>query len=125
MEIATSFGDGVPVLTLTGRFDGAAAVIFDDRAGALETDAAHWVIDCTGVTYLSSLGIRSLVALETRLKTRDGGLVLAALAPLVRRVLEVSRLDGFWKIEPTVEGGILKARAAALLAPAIEVTSSR
>ena len=125
MEIATSFGDGVPVLTLTGRFDGTAAVIFDDRAGALETDTAHWVVDFTGVTYLSSLGIRSLVSLETRLKARDGGLVLAALAPLVRRVLEVSRLDGFWKIEPTVEQGIARARAAALLAPAVEVISSR
>ena len=81
MDIAVSFGAGVPVLTLTGRFDGAAAVVFDDRAGALETETAHWVLDFTGVTYLSSLGIRSLVSLETRLKAKDGGLVLAALAP--------------------------------------------
>ena len=125
MDIAVSFGAGVPVLTLTGRFDGAAAVIFDEQTGALETGAVHWVIDFAGVSYLSSLGIRSLVALETRLKARDGGLVLAALAPLVRRVLEVSRLDGFWKIEPTVDQGVGKARAAALLAPAVEVVSSR
>ena len=135
MEIAVSldagmpegapYGSGVPVLTLTGRFDGAAAAIFDDRAGGLETDSVHWVLDFTGVTYLSSLGIRSLVALETRLKARDGGLVLAALAPLVRRVLEVSRLDGFWRIEPTVERAIVKARAAALLGPPVEVTSGR
>ena len=72
MDIAVSFGAGVPVLTLTGRFDGAAAVVFDDRAGALETETAHWVLDFTGVTYLSSLGIRSLVSLETRLKAKDG-----------------------------------------------------
>ena len=50
MDIAISFGAGVPVLTLTGRFDGSAAAIFDDRTGALENDTAHWVIDFTGVT---------------------------------------------------------------------------
>lgn len=125
MDIVVSSGAGVPVLTLTGRFDGAAAVIFDDRTGALDTDTAHWVIDFSGVTYLSSLGIRSLVALETRLKARGGGLVLAALAPLVRRVLEVSRLDGFWRIVPTAAEGIDKARAAASLSPVVEVTASR
>jgi anti-anti-sigma factor len=125
MEIATSFGAGVPVLTLTGRFDGSAAAIFDDRTGALDTDTAHWVIDLTGVTYLSSLGIRSLVSLETRLKARDGGLVLAGLAPLVRRVLEVSRLDGFWRIVRTADEGIGTARAAAARSPAVEITSSR
>ena len=125
MDIATSFGAGVPVLTLTGRFDGTAAAIFDDQTGALETETAHWVIDLTGVTYLSSLGIRSLVSLETRLKARDGGLVLAGLAPLVRRVLEVSRLDGFWRIVPTAAEGIGKARTAASLSAAAEVTTSR
>ena len=93
MDIAVSFAAGVPVLTLTGRFDGSAAVVFDEQASALGTGSPHWVIDFTSVSYLSSLGIRSLVALETRLKAHDGGLVLAALAPLVRRVLEVSRLD--------------------------------
>jgi anti-anti-sigma factor len=125
MDIVTSLGEGVPVLTLTGRFDGAAAVVFDERTGALETDTAHWVIDFTGVTYLSSLGIRSLVSLETRLKARDGGLILAGLAPLVRRVLEVSRLDSFWRIVAAPAEGIAKARAAGSRSPVIEITSSR
>jgi anti-anti-sigma factor len=125
MDIAIAFDAGVPVLTLNGRFDGAAAIVFDEQAGALATDTGHWVLDLTGVSYLSSLGIRSLVALETRLKARDGGLVLAGLAPLVRRVLDVSRLDGFWKIAPTAAEAIGKARASASLSPPLAVTSGR
>ena len=125
MDIAVSFGAGIPVLTLSGRFDGAAAAVFDDQTGVLHTDTPHWVIDFAGVSYLSSLGIRSLVSLETRLKARDGGLVLAGLAPLVRRVLEISRLDGFWKIVPTAAEGIGKARRAAALSPATDVPCSR
>jgi anti-anti-sigma factor len=125
MDIAVSLGAGVPVLTLAGRFDGAAAVVFDEQAAALETDAVHWVVDLTAVSYLSSLGIRSLVALEQRLKTRAGGLVLAGLVPLVRRVLDVSRLDGFWRIVPTMTEGIAKARASASSAVATDIASSR
>ena len=95
MDIAVSYGAGVPVLTLAGRFDGTAAAVFDDHAAKLETNTADWVVDFSAVSYLSSLGIRSLVALEHRLKERHGGLVIAGMAPLVRRVIQVSRLDGF------------------------------
>jgi anti-anti-sigma factor len=121
MDIAVSFGAGVPLLTLSGRFDGTAAAIFDEQTAALGTDGAHWVIDCSGVSYLSSLGIRSLVFLEKRLKARDGGLVLAGMVPLVRKVIQVSRLEGFWTFVPTVTEAIEKARSAASTSPVVEI----
>jgi anti-anti-sigma factor len=121
MDIAVSYGAGVPVLTLAGRFDGAAAAVFDTQVAMLETNAVDWVIDFAAVSYLSSLGIRSLVALEQRLKERHGGLVIAAMAPLVRRVIQVSRLDGFLKVVPTVADAIQTARAAASRDPVGEI----
>ena len=125
MDIAVSYGAGVPILTLAGRFDGTAAAVFDDRAAKLETNAADWVVDFSAVSYLSSLGIRSLVALEHRLKERHGGLVIAGMAPLVRRVIQVSRLDGFLKVVPTVADAIETARAAASRGPVSEMPLSR
>src|SRR5262245_17924423 len=56
MEIRVSFEAGVPVVTLDGRFDGAGAIGFDAQMAALDTEAVHWVIDLSGVFYLSSLG---------------------------------------------------------------------
>ena len=73
MEIGISFEAGIPVLTLEGSLDGKGAIEFDEQVSALHTDAVQWVIDLSGVGYLSSLGIRSLVALEQRLRARDGG----------------------------------------------------
>jgi anti-anti-sigma factor len=125
MDIALSDAAGVPILTLGGRFDGAASAVFDREAAALGIEAVHWVIDCSQVTYLSSLGIRSLVTLEQRLKTRGGGLVLANMAPLVRRVLQVSRLDGLLKIVPTIADAIEGARASASMSPMTELTVGR
>src|SRR5262245_4176868 len=98
MEIRVSFEAGVPVVTLNGRFDGAGAIGFDAQMAALDTEAVHWVIELSGVFYLSSLGIRSIVALEKRLKARSGGLVLAGTTPFVQQVLHVTHLDELLRI---------------------------
>ena len=121
MDISVSYGAGIPVLTLAGRFDGSAAAIFDTQTAALETDAVNWVIDFAQVSYLSSLGIRSLVTLEQRLKARAGGLVLAGMVPLVRRVIQVSRLDGFLKVVETINDAIAAATASASFAPVADI----
>jgi anti-anti-sigma factor len=125
MDIAISHGTGIPVLTLAGRFDGSAAAVFDARVAALETDAVHWVLDFSQVSYLSSLGIRSLVTLEQRLKARAGGLVLAGMVPLVRRVIQISRLDGFLKTVATVDEALTAVSASAAIAPAAAIHLSR
>jgi anti-anti-sigma regulatory factor len=52
MEIAVSFPEGIPVLTLSGRFDGSGAKTFDQAALKLDGEAAHCVIDLSGVNYL-------------------------------------------------------------------------
>ena len=124
MEIGISFEAGIPVLTLEGRLDREGAIEFDEQVSALHTDAVQWVIDLSGVGYLSSLGIRPLVALEQRLRARDGGLVLAALTPLVQKVLHVSHLDDVLRIVPTAAAAIETARAAAAADPTIEMTLS-
>jgi anti-anti-sigma factor len=122
MEIDLSFDGGIPVLTLAGRFDGAGAALFDQRTAAVDSEAVQWVIDMSGVGYLSSLGIRSLVVLEKRLKARGGGLVLAGITPLVEKVIEVSGLESILSITGTRSRAVHVARTAAATAPAIELT---
>src|SRR5215471_13902406 len=124
MDIRVSFEAGIPFLTLDGRFDGAGAIVFDEQMSALDTDAVHWVIDLAGVGYLSSLGIRSLVTLEKRLKARDGGLVLAGITPPVQKVLQISQLENFLRIVPTAADAIEKVRGWAASCPTIDMTLS-
>ena len=125
MDIGISFEAGIPVLTLTGRFDGSGAVEFDDQISTLDTTVVEWVIDMSGVAYLSSLGIRSLLSLDKRLKARDGGVVLAGVTPLVQKVLHVSRLEPFLRFAPTAAAAIETARASAAGAPTVELTLHR
>src|SRR5262245_26388951 len=98
MDIGVSFEAGIPVMTLKGRLDGTGAIVLDEQVSRLETGAVQWVLDLSGVGFLSSIGIRSLVSLEKRLRERDGGLVLAGLTPLVEKMLQLSHLEAFLRI---------------------------
>src|SRR5215470_16797478 len=56
--------------------------------------AANVVIDCQGVTYLSSAGFRPLLSLQRAVRERGGRVVLCNLDPKVAEVFGVMRLIG-------------------------------
>jgi anti-sigma B factor antagonist len=56
------------------------------------------IVDLSGVPYMDSSGVASLVKLLARVR-RDGGVVkLAGLTPRVRSVFEITRLDTVFQI---------------------------
>ena len=119
MHVAVSFPQGVPVLELRGRFDGPGAKIVDQEVLGVQTGTAHWVMDLSGVDYLSSIGVRSLVTLEKRLKTLEGGLILVGMSTFVVQVLRLSGLDGLLRTAATAADGITLAHASASVGPVV------
>lgn len=113
MDVHVSFDDRIPVLALTGRFDGFGAARFDEAAQRLDRESPFWVIDLAGVAYVSSVGVSALVAAEQSLRARGGGLILAGLTPFVHQVLEVTRLAGWLRIATTRSDAIAVARTQA------------
>ena len=120
MEITTQLEDLIPILTLSGRFDGAGAVDFDKAAQSVAAHAPFLVLDLTGVHYLSSIGLRSLVGLEKALKLLEGGLVLTGMTAPILEVLQVSRLDSLLRLAPTRMAALSVARAAHAAGPVVE-----
>ena len=95
--------EGVPVLHLAGEVDLAAAPAVGDRLtalarqrGATAGDEARRivVIDLAGVTFIDSTGLSMLVAAHTRFDESRDELRVAAVPHRVRRVLELTGLDG-------------------------------
>jgi len=82
----------IDVLVLEGRFDGLGSQAFDRAVEEFSFHTPFLLIDCDGVTYLSSAGVRSLIKLEKHLRKKNGGTVLFSLQSEVRWVLEVSGL---------------------------------
>ena len=91
-------------LVLTGRldFDGAEE-IEKDFAAAAAGERAHVVVDLSGVTFLSSIGMRLLIKSARAQASRGGKLVLAAPQPLVRKVLETTGIDRVIPLNADVE----------------------
>src|SRR5580765_6271392 len=106
MEIVLDADRPVLTLRLTGRFDGDGATAFDAFVDKLDPAAEHWILDFTGVAYLSSMGLRALVNAEKRLRARHGALVLAGVSRNVRHVLEMARLDTVLRIAQSMDAAL-------------------
>lgn len=81
-------------IVLRGDLDSAATPEFDRVVRQhLEAGRSRIIIDCRHLGYISSLGLGSLVALQTRLRRRGGAVKLAAIQGPVMQVLRAVRLD--------------------------------
>jgi len=87
--------DGV-VVSITGRMDAITAPEVENRLTELmDTGEKRFVVDLQGLSYISSAGLRSLLATAKKLKTAQGRMVFANLEG---HVTEVFRISGFYSL---------------------------
>ncbi|MEY9932198.1 anti-anti-sigma factor [Catenulispora sp. GP43] len=92
------------LLTLTGDLDFAAHADLEARVVELVGAGRPVVVDCAGITFMDSMGLRALVAGLLAAEDAGVGFALAAPSPPVLRVLELSgTLERFSVREPDPE----------------------
>jgi anti-sigma B factor antagonist len=107
MEIREARQDGVLVLGLSGRLDGESARPLHTRLQALlDEGERRFVVDAAGLTYVSSSGMKLLLAAVRRLEPAGGRIVLCALQAPVRRVLEIAGLTSLFAICASAEEAV-------------------
>jgi len=107
MEINTRKKDNVFVVSLKGKLDAVTAPEFDKKLeGLLSEGENNLIINLGELEYISSAGLRSILAFAKQLKANGGRMVLAELRGPVKEVFEIS---GFYSIFQ-----ILESEAAAL-----------
>ena len=96
LHIETEEIEGKIILRLDGRLDAASSSILDRKIHQLmEESRKQLALDFTRIDYLSSSGMRVLLAATKRLKAAKGCLILFSLSP---EVAELISLAGFDKI---------------------------
>lgn len=95
MELTTEdLADGIQKIVLSGRMDSAGTQAIDLKFTALTTTRpARIVVDFSQVSFLASIGIRTLVSSAKALARRGGRMVLASPQPLVDDVLRLGGID--------------------------------
>ena len=99
MQITATMQNGVTVAALTGRMDALTTAEFDRwLADQQAAEKFHFILDLQGLEYISSAGLRSLLAAAKQLKARNGVLMVCCLGGTVE---EVFRMSGFLTIFQT------------------------
>lgn len=93
---------GFAVVKLSGRLGSETAGEFDDAWAVLLERGIHAVaLDMSGVEFVGSSGLRSILAFAKSLSAR-GGLALFGMRPSVAKVFQYSGFDRILPIRPTL-----------------------
>lgn len=120
LDIVTESQGGFRVMKLSGRLDTETSADFELAAhDLLAAGDKKFVVDLTGISYVSSAGLRVLLALAKQSTGQQGELRLSGLAPAVKQVFDLSGFAKLFAIFPDL--GQATGGAAAPVAKAAEL----
>jgi anti-sigma B factor antagonist len=98
--------DGVAVVALEGDVDLQSSPSVRQQLLACFENHTRVVVDLSGVTYIDSSGVASLVEAFQVARKKSGTFSLVNVSSAVMRVLSLARLDRVFSIHPSVEAAI-------------------
>jgi anti-anti-sigma factor len=117
MEMRTEeLPGGIKAVVLAGRMDIAGTQQIDLKFTAITaSEKARVAVDLSEVSFLASIGIRTLVSSARSLANRGGVMALSSPQPLVRETLIAAGIDSIISIYPSLDeaGRALQASAPA------------
>ncbi|MEN3950058.1 STAS domain-containing protein [Iodidimonas sp. SYSU 1G8] len=106
MEVKSETVGDALVVRPEGRVDSITSPALEAALVPLADRAGKVVIDCAGVTYVSSAGLRVFLTAAKTAKSKGGKIVLAALTPGVQEVFTVSGFSKIIEMYPTVDAAV-------------------
>jgi anti-anti-sigma factor len=96
---------------LVGRMDIEGAMAIEDQIQPLSRLRRKLVIDLSEVTFIASMGLRTLVTAARSLSEIGGKATLANPQPNVEKVLEMSGIGPMLGVHPTVDAAVAALQA--------------
>ena len=94
MKLSTEEMDGgITRVVLDGRLDIEGAQAIDLRMNVVAGSAQRLLVDLSSVTFLGSMGLRSIVVPAQAVKRRGGKTVLFKPSPMVEEVLRAASIN--------------------------------
>lgn len=104
MELKTKKVDDIRIIELEGRLDVHLSMEIEIAVNQIiDNGDIKIIFDLSNAKYLSSSGLRILIAALRKLNKLDGKLVLVNLNDAVRKIFEVVELIDLFEIYPSVE----------------------
>ncbi|NJD37988.1 MAG: STAS domain-containing protein [Geobacter sp.] len=110
LEIVEQHHDAVVAGLLQGKLDAESVPVFDQWLNAhLDAGVQRVVLDLSGLSYISSAGLRSIMS-ASKAYSRQSGLALCGLFGMVGQVFQVSGFAEILELHHTMDEA-LKAGA--------------
>jgi len=112
MTISDAHEGGVIVVSPHGRIDSTTSALLDRHLqGLAAAGQTQVVVDFTGVDYISSAGLRVLLALAKRGRDQKGRVALFGMNDSVRQVFDLAGFVALFTITPTRAEAVQSAMA--------------
>jgi anti-sigma B factor antagonist len=102
VEIATTKRDNATILSVNGRIDTATAPALEQAINQeIEHQNRKILLNFSAVNYISSGGLRVLLATAKKLKNPGDRFALCSLSPEVMKILKLAGFTSIFSISPT------------------------
>ena len=103
MKLEEKFQGDIAIITIHGNLVGSceADVLHEKVEELLKEGRLQIVLDMSDVHWMGSLCIGAIMREIISVRKRNGDIYLAGLSRKVRRVFQITKLDGIIKIYPT------------------------
>jgi anti-anti-sigma factor len=93
---------GLTVFQLSGRLDHLTGPTLETAVqAAIAANELDVLLDCGGLEYVSSAGLRVVLVLAKALDSRDGNLSFSSIRPEILRIFELTNFDSIFPIYKT------------------------
>ncbi len=107
MEMQTRKEKGTVVVSVKGRMDTVTAPEFEKNViDLISKGEKTFVVNFVELDYISSAGLRSILALGKKLKEKEGKILFAGLRGPVEEVFKISGFQSMFKIFGSEESAL-------------------
>lgn len=100
MDVIISNQDGCVVAAVEGRVDTTTAKDFELKVcEVLKGDCSNVVLDCAGLTYVSSSGLRVFLILQKSIMAKKGKLTIKSMSEPIKEVFKITGFLSIFTIE--------------------------
>ncbi len=107
MNVQISSNNNYTVLSVHGRIDTITAASFENVVlEVIEKGVLRIVVDCDGLEYISSSGLRVFLVAQKKMMSTSGVLKLSGLQPPIQEIFDISGFSQIFSIFPDVDAAV-------------------
>ena len=106
MKIFKDLHDGICLMSISGRIDSNYSDDLERALNKAVNEYSKIIMDLKDTEYISSSGVRVLLAGKKMLGEKNGEMILVSLQPVVRDVFEIAGLARLFLIKKTREDAL-------------------